>query len=162
MHASHARTIGATLLAAGLVGAAGGAAAAPAAAPAAEAEATEAGLRAVVQHWDDAELEGDVAYLEQLMLPGYRSVDAKGESHPRAAILEHAKHNAGSAEARKTRDAFMKAHPTELSVTLRGDLAIVAYFNPVRGLDHSIRGSDVFLYDAKRWHAVYSMHNGAQ
>jgi hypothetical protein len=126
-----------------------------------ETQPNEAALRTIVDHWGDAELGGDVAYLEQLLAPEYRSVDAKGASHPRAMILEHAKHSAGSAEARKARDAYMLAHPSEKAVVIHGALGIVSYFNPQRGVDSSIRGSDVFVYEAKRWHAVISMHNGA-
>ncbi len=131
------------------------------AAPVDETQANEAALRAIAEHWGDAELAGDVGYLEQLLSPEYRSVDAKGVSHPRAMILEHAKHSAGSAEARKVRDAFMKAHPTEMSVTIHGTVGVVSYFDPKRGVDASTRGGDIFVYEAKRWHAVFSLHNGA-
>jgi len=55
----------------------------------------------------------------------------------------------------------MQAHPTEISTVIHGTLGIVSYFNPSRGLDTGIRGSDVLVYEANRWHAVYSMHNGA-
>jgi hypothetical protein len=142
----------------------GAAASADPATPAArvdETQANEAALRAISVHWGDAELGGDVGYLEQLLAPEYRSVDPKGASHPRAMILEHAKHSAGSAEARKARDAFMQAHPTEMSVTIHGTVGVVSYFDPKRGLDSSIRGGDIFVYEAKRWHAVFSLHNGA-
>jgi len=135
--------------------------ASPAAARPDETQHTDAALRAIINHWDDAELTGDVAYLEQLLVAEYRSVDAKGESHPRAMILEHARRSAGSAEARAARDAFMKAHPSEMAILIHGDTAIVSYFNPSRGVDKSTRGSDVFVYESKRWHAIYSLHNGA-
>jgi hypothetical protein len=153
-----------TLAAAGvLCGLPAPASAGPKPAPAVdETQHTEAALRAIVDHWGDAEVDGDVAYLEQLLLPEYRSIDAKGGSHPRARILEHARTNAGSAEARKAVDAFKLAHPTEVSVVIHGDTGIVSYFNPKRGLDSSIRGSDIFVFEARRWHAVYSLHNGAE
>ncbi|MEO7735512.1 MAG: nuclear transport factor 2 family protein [Kofleriaceae bacterium] len=131
------------------------------AAPVDETQANEAALRAIAVHWGDAELGGDVGYLEQLLTPEYRSVDAKGVSHPRAMILAHARRSGGAEEARKARDAFMKAHPTEMSVTIHGTVGVVSYFDPRRGLDASIRGGDVFVYEAKRWHAVFSLHNGA-
>lgn len=127
-----------------------------------ESQRTEAALRAIVEHWGDAELEGDTGYLELLLVPEYRSVSPTGESHPRARILEHARRSTGSAEARKARDAFKQAHPTEVAVVIHGLIGIVSYFNPHRGLDSSIRGSDVFVYEANRWHAVYSLHNAAE
>lgn len=127
-----------------------------------ESQPNEAALRSIVQHWGDAEVDGDVHYLEELLAPEYRSVDPKGGSHPRAKILEHARHSAGSAEARKARDAWVKAHPTEMSVVIHGALGIVSYFNPQRGVDSSIRASDVFAYEDHRWRAIYSLHNGAE
>lgn len=153
--------LAAALAAVTLLGATASAAPATPAARVDETQATEAALRAISVHWGDAELEGDVAYLEQLLAPEYRSVDAKGVSHPRAMILEHARHSAGAAEARKTRDAFLQAHPTEMSVTIHGTVGVVSYFDPKRGVDASIRGGDIFVYEAKRWHAVFSLHNGA-
>jgi hypothetical protein len=126
-----------------------------------ETEHTEAALRAIVEHWTDAEVSGDVAYLEQLLAPEYRSVSAKGASHTRAMLLDHARHNTGSAKARKQVEDFRREHPTEKSVVIHGDLAIVSYFDPELGVDSSIRGSDVFVYESHRWRAVYSLHNGA-
>jgi uncharacterized protein DUF4440 len=161
----HARTVLAVAgLVVGLQLPARAAPSTPASAPAPsidETQPTEAALRAIVDHWGDAELTGDVAYLEQLLAREYRSIGPNGESHLRAGILEHARRSAGSAEARKARDAYLQAHPTEKAVVIHGALGIVSYFNPQRGVDSSIRGSDVFVYEAKRWHAVYSLHNGA-
>jgi len=127
-----------------------------------ETERTETALHTIAKHWGEAELTGDVAYLEQLMAPEYKSIDPKGVSHPRAMIIARAKREGGSAEARKRVDAFKQAHPTEMSIVVHGTLGIVSYFNPSRGVDNSIRGSDVFVYEAQRWHAVYSMHNSAE
>ncbi len=126
-----------------------------------ETERSEAALRAIVEHWGDAEIEGDVGYLEQLLAPEYRSIGPNGAAHPRAMILEHARRNAGSAEARKSRDAFKQAHPTSKAVVIHGAIGIVSYFNPQRGPDQSVRGADVFVYEGDRWHAIYSLHNGA-
>jgi hypothetical protein len=126
-----------------------------------ETQHNEAALRAIVEHWNEAEVSGDVAYLDQLWAPEYRSVGAKGESHTRAMLLDHARHNTGSAEARKRVEDFKREHPTEMSVVIHGDTGIVSYFNPKLGVDSSIRASDVFVYEDHRWRAVYSLHNGA-
>jgi hypothetical protein len=128
-----------------------------------ETQRTEAALKRVDDHWGDAETDGDVAYLEQLLVPEYRSIDPKGGSHVRAMILDHARRNRGhAAEARKVVDAYKQAHPTEMMVIIHGDVGIVSYFDPRRGADSSIRGSDFFIHEGNRWHAVYSLHNGAE
>jgi hypothetical protein len=131
-----------------------------------ETRADEAALRAIVQHWSRAEAEGDVAYLSQLLAPEYRSVGSKGEASTRAALLEHAERVQRSAEARaerrKASEAFLRTHPTEVAVAIHGPVGIVSYYNPARGVDHSVRGSDVFVYEANRWHTIYSLHNSAE
>ena len=138
----------------------------PAASPADENRHDEAALRAIVDHWTRAERDGDVAYLSQLLAPEYRSVGTTGEAHARAALLEHAERNQRSAEAREERrragEEYLRAHPTEVSVVIHGPLGIVSYYNPKRGLDHSVRGSDGFVYEGNRWHAIYSLHNSAE
>ncbi len=139
---------------------------AAASAPPDESRHDEAALRAIVDHWDRAEHDGDVAYLSQLLAPEYRSIGAGGEATTRAALLEQAERVQRSAEARVARrragEAFLRAHPTAVSVTVHGPVGIVSYYNPGRGLDHSVRGSDVFVYEGNRWHAVYALHNNAE
>ncbi|HEX3763811.1 MAG TPA: DUF4440 domain-containing protein [Kofleriaceae bacterium] len=131
-----------------------------------ETRADEAALRAIVKHWDRAESDGDVPYLSQLLAPEYRSIGKTGEAVTRAALLAHAEQTHGSAEAqarrRKQGEEFLRTHPTEMAVAIHGPVGIVAYYNPTRGVDHSVRGSDVFVYEASRWHAIYSLHNGAE
>jgi hypothetical protein len=125
----------------------------------------EAALRAIDDHWGRAEKDGDVAYLAQLLAPEYRSIGARGEVTLRAALLEHASQRATSTEARaaayKAAEAFLQAHPTEVSVVLHGTLGIVSFFNPRRGPEHAVRGADIFVYEG-RWHAIYSLHNAAE
>jgi hypothetical protein len=127
-----------------------------------EGQPTEAALRVITDHWGQAEVEGDLGYLEQLLAPEYRSVGPDGRSIPRATILEHARRNSGSDEKRKRRAAYLQAHPTEKLVVIHGDIGIVSYFNPHRGVDSSISGSDVFVYERNRWHALHSLHNVAE
>jgi hypothetical protein len=127
-----------------------------------ETEPTEAALRAVEDRWSRAEDDGDVRYLELLLAPEYRSIGANGESTTRAKLIERAarvKDATARAEAHKTSQAFMKAHPTELTVVVHGALGIVSFFNPQGGPDHAVRGTDVFVYEGHRWRAVYAFHN---
>jgi hypothetical protein len=81
-------------------------------------------------------------------------------------LLERAERSRRSAEARAERraagEAFLRAHPTEVAVAIDGPVGIVSYYDPRRGLDHSVRGSDVFVYEHNRWHAIYSMHNSVE
>jgi hypothetical protein len=141
-------------------------AASPAGADPDETKRDEAALRAIDDHWGRAEGDGDVAYMTQLLAPGYRSISPTGKATTREALLEHTARRASSVaareEARKAREAYMAAHPTGVSVVLHGSIGIVSFYDPKRGADQSVRGADVFLYEDHRWRAIYSFHNAAE
>lgn len=124
-----------------------------------ETARSEAAVIAVDQHWLEAELGGDTAYLDQLLLPEYRSVDADGAAHPKAAIMAHAAKNRGSDKARRKVEAWLKTHPSGQSVVIRGDTAILSFYDPARGAATDVRSSDIFVYVDGRWHALYSQHS---
>jgi hypothetical protein len=117
-----------------------------------------AAVKAVDQHWLDAELDGDTAYLEMLLLPAYRSVGADGVAHPRHAILAHAAANRGSDKKRREVEAWIKAHPSGQAVVLQGDTAILSFYDPVLGPSRGVRSADVFVYVDGHWRAIYSQH----
>jgi transcriptional antiterminator Rof (Rho-off) len=138
--------------------------AATAAASAADVDETgrnEAAVIAVDQHWLEAELDGDTAWLDDLLLPEYRSVGADGAVHPKAAIVAHAAKNRGNDAQRRKMEAWLKAHPSGQSVVIRGDTAVLSFYDPAKGAASDVRSSDVFVYVGGRWHALYSQHSAA-
>lgn len=124
-----------------------------------ETAPTEAAVIAVDQHWLEAEVGGDTAYLQDLLLPEYRSVGADGVAHPKSAIVAHAAKNRGSDIARRKVEAWIKAHPSGESVVIRGDTAILSFYDPALGIDKGVRSSDIFVRVDGRWHALYSQHS---
>jgi len=124
-----------------------------------ETRPTESALRAVADHWQQAEIDGDVAYLEQLLLPEYRSISHVGVATVKAKILQRAKQNKGSEKWRREVAAYLQSHPTEMSIVIHRTTGIVSYFNPARGVQMGVRSSDIFVYENARWHAVYSQHS---
>lgn len=124
-----------------------------------ESARTEAAVMAVDQHWMDAELDGDTAWLDAMLLPEYRSVGADGKVHPKAAIVAHAAKNRGNDAERRRVDAWRKVHPSGQSVVIRGDTAILTFYVPALGATNGVRSSDVFVYLDGRWHALYSQHS---
>jgi hypothetical protein len=135
------------------------AAAAPVAANAApkadETARTSAAVMAVDQHWLEAEVGGDTAWLDAMLMPDYRTVGADGKVGDKAAILRSATKNRGSDKMRKEVDAWQEAHPTKQSVALHGDVAILSFSDPKTG---RILSSDTFIYRDGGWHALYSQH----
>lgn len=122
-----------------------------------ESARSEAAVIAVDQHWGDAELDGDNAYLDQLLLPQYRTVDADGVAHPKSAVAR----KPASDKERRTTEAWLKAHPSGKTVVMHGDVAILSFYNPALGPQRGVRSSDIFVYVDGRWHALYSQHSNA-
>ncbi len=121
---------------------------------------TKAAVIAVDDHWMEAEISGDVAWLDRMLLPEYRSVSADGSSHPKSAILASARKNRGHAdEMRHKVEAWQKAHPSEKSVVLHDNVAILSFYDPALGLEKGVKSSDIFLYVDGSWHALYSQHS---
>ncbi|CAM5624328.1 nuclear transport factor 2 family protein [Rhodanobacter lindaniclasticus] len=123
---------------------------------------TEAAVMAVDQHWMDAELDGDRAWLDAMLLPEYRSVGADGTVHAKAAILAHAAKNRGNDAERRKVEAWLKAHPSDQSVVIRGDTAILTFYDPKLGPHNGVRSSDTFVYQDGHWHALYSQHSAVK
>ena len=120
-----------------------------------ETAKTAAAVMAVDQHWLEAEVGGDTAWLEAMLMPDYRTVGADGKVGDKAAILRSATKNRGSDKMRKQVDAWQKAHPTRQSVVLHGDVAILSFSDPGTG---RVLSSDIFIYQDGGWHALYSQH----
>jgi hypothetical protein len=121
---------------------------------------TAAAVMAVDQHWLEAEVGGDTAWLEQMLLPEYRSVNARGVASGKDAIVAHAAKNSGSDKAKKMVAAWQAAHPSKQAVVLRGDTAILTFYDPALGPQKGVRSTDIFVYEGGRWHALYSQHSG--
>ncbi|GAA0248232.1 DUF4440 domain-containing protein [Rhodanobacter caeni] len=109
----------------------------------------------------DAELDGDSAWLDAMLLPEYRSVGADGTVLKKAALLAHAARNRGNDTERRQVEAWLKAHPSGQAVVIRDDTAILTFYDPKLGPQSGVRSADVFVYENGRWHALYSQHSRA-
>jgi hypothetical protein len=115
-------------------------------------------VKAADDNWEKAEERGDVAYVDDLLMPGYRSVNADGTVHDKAAILANARNNLGSAEHAEKVAKWLAAHPMGSSVLIQGDTAVVTFYSKPLGPEKGIMSSDIFTYVDGRWHAIYSQH----
>jgi len=125
-----------------------------------ETQRTEAGVMATDVHWSLAEMTGDTAWLEQMLLPDYRSVNNDGSVHAKAAILAGAakRKHTDLATAMRQFTAYEKEHPHGSAVAIHGNTAVVSFYDPSLGPDKGMRSADVFVYLDGRWHAMYSQH----
>ncbi|GGY30740.1 hypothetical protein GCM10008098_25370 [Rhodanobacter panaciterrae] len=125
-----------------------------------ESARSEAAVIAVDQHWLEAELSGDTTWLDDMLLPEYRSVGADGVVHAKAALMAHAAKNRGSDIERRKVEDWLKTHPSGKAVVIQGDTAILSFYDPTKGAANDVRSSDIFVYVHGRWHALYSQHSG--
>lgn len=122
-----------------------------------ESQKTEAALIAVTDHWSDAEAAGDTAYLNRLLRPEYRSVNSDGSVHAKARLMEGAVRRGGEAAIRELA-TWRATHHHGTKVLLDDDMAIVTYYDLVRGPELGISSSDILVYRDHRWQALYSAH----
>lgn len=129
-----------------------------------ETQQTQAGVMAVDTHWSLAEMTGDTAWLDDMLLPEYRSVGNSGVVHAKDAILAGAAKRKGtSLEQAKLKFAeYQRQHPYGSAVVVHGDTAVVTFYDPALGPQKGVRSSDVFIYVDGHWHALYSQHTGVQ
>jgi hypothetical protein len=133
-------------------------------APADETQQTEAGVMATDTHWSLAEMTGDTAWLDQMLLPEYRSVGNTGVVHAKDAILAGAAKRKGTSleQARLKFANYQRQHPYGSAVVMHGNTAVVTFYDPALGPRKGVRSSDVFIYADGHWHALYSQHTGVQ
>jgi hypothetical protein len=122
---------------------------------------TEAAVIAADDGWEKAEESGDVAYVDNLLPPDYRSVSADGSVHDKSAILANTKNNIGSPDHAAKVAKWQAAHPMETAAVIQGDTAIVAFHLKPAGPEKGIMSSDIFVYREGEWHAIYSQHTDA-
>lgn len=125
--------------------------------PASQPKTAEA-VKAADDNWGKAEERGDAGYVDNLLLPGYRSVNADGTVHDKAAILANTRKHAGSSDYAAKVQQWKAAHPYATDVMLRGDTAVVTFYLKPLGPDKGILSSDIFTYIDGEWHAIYSQH----
>lgn len=125
-----------------------------------ETQRTAAGAIATDDHWSLAEGTGDIAYLDQMLLPEYRSVDADGTAYSKEQLLRGAAKRSGTsvATAMAKIAAYKRAHPSGTSVAIHDNTAILSFYDSALGAQKGIRSSDIFVYTDGRWHAIYSQH----
>ena len=122
---------------------------------------TAAAVIAADEGWSKAEETGDVAYVENLLLPDYRSVNADGSVHDKAAILANTKKHAGSQDYAAKVAQWEAAHPMDTAALIQGDTAILTFRLKSLAEDKGIMSSDIFVYRDGEWRAIYSQHTDA-
>jgi len=122
---------------------------------------TAAAVIAADQRWSTAEETGDTKYLNDLLLPEYRSISSDGSTHDRAVIIAHAVKSANTEEETAKADKWRTAHPNLPSVKIDGDVAILTALLQ-KGTDPKpVMSCDIFLYRDGHWRAIYSQHTEA-
>jgi hypothetical protein len=132
------------------------------AAPAKPQPKTAAAVIAADEGWSKAEETKDVAYVDNLLLPGYRSVSPDGSVHDKAAILAHMQTSMSVADRTAAVEKYRAAHPYETSALIAGDTAVLTFHLKAQPPEKGITSSDIFVYRDGQWHAIYSQHTDAE
>jgi hypothetical protein len=122
---------------------------------------TPAAVIAADDGWDKAEDTGDTAYIDNLLLSDYRSVNADGSVHDKAAILAGAKRHVNSPDYAAKTAKWQAAHPMGTQAIIHGDTAVLTFYLKPLGPEKGIMSSDIFVYRDGQWHAIYSQHTDA-
>ena len=114
---------------------------------------TEASLLDAAGRLAQAEQQGDISALEQLLAPDYQGYDPSGRPQDRAGVLR------GYAEGGVRMTTLRQSG---LRVRVLGDTGLVAGINAVRGqqgtehFDFRLRFLDVYAWRDGRWQLVAS------
>lgn len=111
--------------------------------------------------WGAAEARGDAAFVDRLLMPGYRSVGPAGQTTLKAAIVARARARAGSPTAAATIAAWKAAHPLRGDVAIFGDTAVLTWVSTKAGSGEPVSSCDIFVYRDGHWRAIYSQHSDA-
>jgi hypothetical protein len=145
----------------GLIAAGVPALAARAAIPTVADAKTAAAVQAADDAWGAAEENGDAAFVDWLLLPGYRSVGTEGKATDKALIVARTgAHKDPQARAAQVA-AWKASHPSRAAVTLYGDTAILTWVSTRLGGTEAVYSCDIFTYRDGHWHGVYSQHTAA-
>jgi hypothetical protein len=134
---------------------------AAAAIPTAPDAKTEAAVQAADDAWGKAEADGDAAFVDWLLLPGYRSVGPAGTAADKAKIVGGAKAHADPEKRAAMVAAWKANHPSRAVVALYGDTAVLTWVSTQPGPASPIYSCDIFTYRDGHWHGVYSQHTTA-
>ena len=108
---------------------------------------SEAAIKELEKQWSRAFYTGDSEFLECLYAPNFRNVDSNGALTDKAQDVANAAKNVGKSwtyDPNKHQTSIFMHRHTAIATFFRGDS------------DHGYRGTDIYEYDGKRWHAIFS------
>ena len=122
---------------------------------------TQEGVVAADNAWMQAEMRGDGAFLSNLLLDGYVSIDPSGRITTKQQIVASAITRGNSPSLAKEVAAWDAAHPSKASVQMFGDTAVLTWVSTIPNSQAPVYSSDVFVYREGKWRAAYSQHSTA-
>jgi hypothetical protein len=116
---------------------------------------------AVDDSWMNAEIHGDSAFLNALLLDGYVSIGSSGKVTTKEQIVSGARKRGQSAEFAKQVADWEAHHPIKAQVQMFGDTAVLTWILSDPKSNTPVTSSDTFVYRSGHWHAIYSQHTTA-
>ena len=122
---------------------------------------TAAAVLAADNGWGDAETRGDVAFVDALLAAGYRTIGHDGKVRTKADVLASTRSRGGTPARAAEVAAWRAQHPTQGTVALFGDTAVLTWMSTGPTNPGLVRSCDIFVYRDGRWRAIYSQHSDA-
>lgn len=122
---------------------------------------TPEAVKAADAAWLSAEINGDYKFLEWFLLDGYESIDATGSIYSRAALIENRRRRGKSDEFAQRLREWREQHPNHAEVKIYRDTAVLTWVADDPGSKIPIYSCDIFVYQNRHWHAIYSQHSSA-
>jgi hypothetical protein len=110
-------------------------------------DTSEATIKELEKQWSRAFYTGDTAFLECLYDSDFRNVDSNGELIERDQDIAGAIKNVG-------KSWNYDANKNQSSIFMHLHTAVVTFFRGTA--EHGYRGTDIYEYDGKHWHAIFS------
>jgi hypothetical protein len=110
-------------------------------------DASEATIKELEKDWSRAFYTRDTDFLECLYAPNFHDVDSKGVLRERGEDIASAKNNVGKSwtyDPNKNQTSIFMYRHTAVATFVHTDA------------EHGYRGSDIYEYDGKRWHAIFA------
>lgn len=123
---------------------------------------TAAAVIATDSAWTEAEIRGDAAYVEALLLPEYQSVGQGGKITNKAQIVASTRKRGNYSNFGAEVAAYRKDHPTRSDVVIVGNTAVLTWVSLVVNRGEPVASCDIFIYRQGQWHALYSQHTMAE
>ena len=107
---------------------------------------TAAAVIAADRAWTEAEIRGDAAFVDALLLPEYQSIGQGGKIASKAQIVASTRKRGSHSDFGAEVASHRNDHPTRADVVIVGDTAVLTWVSLVVDRGEPVASCDIFIY----------------